>query len=274
VVEGPGLRSAAAARNAGVKGAEPVDLFIFVDADVVVAPDALRWLVEAVSGGADAAVGRYGIDVEGLSFAAAYKHLYLAHVYSRRSGPLRDEFWTALGAVRAEVFHRVGGFAEDFKGAAGEDTEFGQRLGAAAAVVMAEPRAVGRHLKEHSLRSLVENDLRKGVTSVRVILGGGRRLHDFRHAGRRDMLAVGLSGAALGAALLGPVFPPALLGSGGALVGWAICRAELARAFAGQPLSFRAAAAPTMFLLDLVRGFALVGGLASMGVERLRGAGR
>ena len=63
-----------------------------------------------------------------MPFAQRYKSLYLNRVYSRRIGYIRNEYWTAFGAVKTEVFRRLGGFAPSFGSCLGEDTELGQRL--------------------------------------------------------------------------------------------------------------------------------------------------
>lgn len=283
VVAGTGLRRAGATRNRGARGFDG-DIVAFVDSDVVVGAEALRALIEPIRAGrADATVGRYGTAVAGLGFAQAYKQLYIAHVYGRDPGYLKDEFWSALGAVRARDLAAVGGFSEDFNGASGEDTELGQRLSAAGCRVLAVPGAEGVHLKALSVAGLFRNDLRKGVVSAALVLRSGRRLSDFRHSRARDMAAVvcswlvALSASASAFCLL-PVFstaPPTALFqllvplSLASLCGWGLARSELYTAFAGQPPGFRLRALPVMFGLDVVRGVCVVAGA----LQALAGSG-
>jgi GT2 family glycosyltransferase len=123
-----GLGSAAAARNCGAAGFAGAFL-VFVDADVVVRPDCLRRLLQPLMDGrAEATVGNYASHGRGLGFAARYKQLYIAHVYGRRTGYLRNDFWTAACAVRNVTFRSLGGFDAAFRGACGEDAELGCRL--------------------------------------------------------------------------------------------------------------------------------------------------
>ena len=123
--------SAARARNLGSAGFQG-EVLVFVDADVRVEPEALNRLIDpVVEGLAEASVGNYSRQVAGLPFAQGYKSLYLNRVYSRARGCIRNEYWAALGALKTEVFRRVGGFAPSYAGCLGEDTELGQRLTAA-----------------------------------------------------------------------------------------------------------------------------------------------
>jgi glycosyltransferase involved in cell wall biosynthesis len=112
--------NAGAARNFGARMARE-GIIVFLDADVLVEREALARLVAPIlAGHAEAAVGNYSEDVRGLSFLQAYKQLYIWMVYSRRRGLIRNEFWTGIGAIRADVFHQVGGFHAHFGGARGE----------------------------------------------------------------------------------------------------------------------------------------------------------
>jgi len=115
IISTGGSGSAAVARNQGAKGFSG-RYIIFIDSDVLVLPHCVeRLLAPLRTGQADATVGNYSRDVDGLSFAARYKQLYIARVHDRRHGYLKN-FWTAIGAIDAPLFQAFGGFDSAFKG--------------------------------------------------------------------------------------------------------------------------------------------------------------
>lgn len=257
VDEGPS-GSAAIARNRGAARARS-GIIVFVDADVAVEPDSLLRLVAPIREGvADATVGNYSEDTTGLGFLQSYKQLYISLVYARRRGRLRNQFWTAICAIRAEVFHELGGFAPSFKGACDEDTDLGFRLTRAGKTVVAVPEAKGVNLKGFSLKTLVLNDLHKGTSTLQVALQNRVSVSDNRHASGGDMLAVALASALL----VAPV-----VGAAAGLHAWALaaCWAVLAGVYLAarrdllgifrrhRGVGFAALAVGPMFLLDLVR---------------------
>lgn len=275
--------SAAIARNRGAEGAHS-GIIVFVDADVAVDRDALRRLVAPIRAGlADATIGNYSEETTGLTFLQSYKQLYISCVYARRSGLLQNQFWTALCAVRAEVFHELGGFAPAFKGACDEDTELGFRLTRAGKRVMAVPEAKGVNLKPFTLKTLILNDLHKGTSTLMVAYHNRVAMGDNRHASRADVVAVALSCATLAAPAVAAV---AQFGSWTAVpvVGLGVlhlaARHDLLRTFGHhRGVAFAAAAVGTMFVLDLVRAvcvaralWALACGGARHGVQREQGA--
>src|SRR5262249_43178948 len=152
------------------------DVLVFLDSDVLVERRAIERLVVAIrSGSAEAVVGSYSDDLEGLNFWEAYKQLYVSNAYSRRQGYLLGEFWTALSAFKNCVFSDLGGFSTAFAGATGEDTELGQRLTQHGYRILAVPEARGKHLKKLNLPALIRNDFRKGMTSFHLLLANKSR---------------------------------------------------------------------------------------------------
>jgi len=266
VVRTAGRRSAGAARNAGARGFAG-EILVFVDADVVPAtPDALAQLTAPLLGrNAAATVGRYG-ETKRESFAATYKQRYLAYTYRHRAGDLRNTFWSALCAVRREVFEAVGGFNESYEGAGPEDIDFGMSLTARGEVIQAVPAAVGHHLKALTLGGLVRNDLAKGCEDVYVHWARRIPITENRHAGTADILAVALAGCLLlslfAAPWIGPMPACALA------LGYIFSRqALLGGAFGAWGLVFFAQAVLATFMLDIVRGVAVLLGTALWAVE-------
>ena len=258
--------SAAAARNRGAENCT-APLLVFLDADVIIEPSCLEHLLAPLlDGDVDATVGNYSRDVAGLSFGGRYKQLYIACMNGRRRPYLRT-FWTAIGAVEARAFAAVGGFDTAFKGANGEDAEFGARLAARGFRILPVPDARGQHRHTLSLRQLVANDWRKGVVALRHYRQSDGALSDNCHATRRDKLAVAMATmlpVLLAAVPISGGYAQALaFTSGASVMLYLAARADLLRSFwsAGPP--FAAGAFPLMFALDWLRGACVVASLLS-----------
>jgi cellulose synthase/poly-beta-1,6-N-acetylglucosamine synthase-like glycosyltransferase len=266
IVATGGTGSAAAARNAGAKDCTSRFL-VFVDADVIVEPDCLRRLLAPLlANAAEATVGNYSSEAERLPFASRYKQLYIARIYSRRKGYVRNHFWTAIGAVDTRAFQAVGGFDTTFKGANGEDAELGARLSAAGYRILAVPDALGEHRHPISLWALVRNDWRKGVGAIQHCRQTGAALSDNRHATPRDMLSV-LSAVAVALTPAGLFVPTVPLPGTGLftailIVLYLSLRSDVLSAFRGQSRWFHVRACGTMWLLDIVRFACLPYGFA------------
>jgi len=202
-------------------------------------------------------VGNYSTDIDGLSFAQGYKQLYVHRVYSRKSGVIENEFWTAIGAIRAEVFHKLGGFNTSFFGACGEDTEFGMRLTKAGYKIIAVPEAEGKHLHQFTLTGIIRNDIRKGMSTIQNILRHKKPIFENRHSTPRDVLSVFFSTTLLLLVLFASYFnhnPLLKITSIICAAGWMICRRDiLANLFRLRKISFCYYSYLLMYFLDLIR---------------------
>jgi GT2 family glycosyltransferase len=150
-IESQNRRGAATARNRGARLARG-ELLLFVDDDMIVAPDHLRRHLDAHQRHRDALIagawdfppslaselaatplGRYRLELEQRFQAQA------------RGQQLADRCWTmtALAAanlsVAREPFWRLGGFDEDFPVAGAEDQDFSQRAEAAGCQLLLDP---------------------------------------------------------------------------------------------------------------------------------------
>jgi glycosyltransferase involved in cell wall biosynthesis len=256
IISTGGSGSAAVARNQGAKGFSG-RYIVFIDADVLVLPHCVeRLLAPLRSGQADATVGNYSRDVDGLSFAARYKQLYIARVHDRRRGYLKN-FWTAIGAIDAPLFQAFGGFDTAFKGANGEDAELGYRLSEKGYRILAVSSALGQHRHLFTLRRIILNDWRKGIGAMEHYYRSGGPMSDNYHATKRDQAAVALAVLALGLPILMFLASASLAQS--ALTALACStvylalRSDIIAGFLPQGAGFVMFAVGVMFLLDLVR---------------------
>lgn len=159
VVEIEGPSGPARARNRGAAVACG-DVFMFVDADVVVASDALPGMLHFLAGHPEVAAvfGAYDEAPPEPNFMSQYRNL--AHSYVHQTGAREAAtFWAGLGAVRAGAFRTVGGFDERFRRPSVEDIELGYRLTRAGYRVRLTPEFRGAHYKRWTLAGSIMIDI-------------------------------------------------------------------------------------------------------------------
>jgi GT2 family glycosyltransferase len=265
IISTGGSGSAACARNIGAGGFDGAYI-VFVDSDVSVSEFCIDNLLRPMRNNqADATVGNYSRNVEGLPFASRYKQLYISRIYERRPGYLTNEFWTAAGAIDAAVFRGLNGFDSCFKGAGGEDTELGVRLTSNGYRILAVPEALSDHRHAITFGQLLKNDWRKGMLAMGCFFHSEGAIFHNRHATRRDIIAVGLANFALAMLIValvvhGFVGRPLALILIFALLGYVTFRADILRVFLSQGISFVVRAFGVMFLLDLMRSACFAAG--------------
>ena len=158
IADGP--RGPAFARNHGAERARG-DALMFIDADVVIAPDALRRVAarfrEAPS--LAAVFGAYHTTPGDPGFLSQYRNLLHHWVHVSQPGDAWT-FWTGLGAVRRSVFRALGGFdAAHYRRPQIEDIEFGYRAADAGYRILLDPDIQGTHLKRWTLLGMLRADL-------------------------------------------------------------------------------------------------------------------
>jgi hypothetical protein len=170
VTEPPGV-GPAAARNDGA-GRAVGEVLVFVDADVVVAPDAIERVAGAFAGdpGLTAVFGAYDDSPEAPGAVSGFRNLLHHHVHVAGAGEV-PSFWAGLGAIRRDAFLDAGGFdAERYPHPSIEDIELGARLAARGKRIVLDPAIRGTHLKKWTLSSMVRTDFaRRGVPWVELI---------------------------------------------------------------------------------------------------------
>jgi GT2 family glycosyltransferase len=207
VVVVPGPSGPAVARNRAAAGAAG-DILVFVDADVVVAPDAVSGMCALLDStpGIAGVFGAYDHEPPETNFMSQFKNLSHAHVHEV-GDPDAITFWAGLGAVRADAFRAVGGFDERFTRPSVEDIEIGYRLTRAGYRLRLDPAFRGRHLKRWTLWSCIVTDIRaRGVPWTQLIHRFSALANDLNTSTplRLSVVAACLAALALPAALVTP----------------------------------------------------------------------
>jgi hypothetical protein len=258
VVTEPEGAGPAAARNAGAHRAAG-DVLVFVDADVVVAPDALARLEATLD--ADPALtavfGSYDDSPEAPGPVSGFRNLLHHHVHQASPGAV-PTFWAGLGAVRRGAFDAAGGFDEDrYPAPSIEDIELGARMAAAGARIELDPAIQGKHLKRWTLASSVATDFAsRGVPWVELVVRTGAPA-GVLNLGWRHRASAGLS--VLGAAAVLRRRPLAVVG---ALAGILVLNRDLYRLLLERRGAATAAAGVGLHVIHhLTSAAALVAGL-------------
>ena len=160
IIHCPGPSGPSAARNVGATHAKGTILF-FVDADVVLRQDAIARVRHTFSSqqGIAATFGSYDDQPRAINFCSQYKNL-MHHFMHQHSNPTAQTFWSGCGAIRAEVFHRIGGFNEtQFPHASIEDIELGTRLHTRGYRIVLDKGLQATHLKEWTFCTLIYTDI-------------------------------------------------------------------------------------------------------------------
>jgi hypothetical protein len=134
-------------------------VLFFLDADVVLAPDALRRVAAHFRDerAAEAMIGSYDDEPAAPNFLSQYRNL-LHHYVHQNAKDTVPTFWGACGAIRREAFHAVGGFDEEYDRPCIEDVEFGLRLKKADYTVRMRPSVQVKHLKRWTATSVIKTD--------------------------------------------------------------------------------------------------------------------
>jgi glycosyltransferase involved in cell wall biosynthesis len=213
----PNRQGSARARNLGAQAAQG-DILFFLDADVVIYPDAIRRVETAFSNDPQltALFGSYDDEPGENNFLSQYKNLFhhYIHQISREDA---STFWSGCGAIRRKVFLKLGGFDESYRHPSIEDIELGYRLKQSGHRIRLLKMLQVKHLKRWGVLSLLKTDfLRRALPWTQLILRDRRMINDL-NLGLPSRMSVMLVYGLI-AALVGAWWRPGLLALGSVLL--------------------------------------------------------
>lgn len=263
-----------AARNQGARAACG-RVLLFIDADVEVAPDTLAKVWSRCGeGGEDAIIGLYALEHPHRNLASRYKNAWIRWSYLRHGEDV-DWFFTAIGAVRRQVWERVGGFAETFdRATGGGDVDFGRRLREAGVRVRLDRTLAVVHRRRFSVWTLLVNDFRRargwaGLGLSRVGLSASAR-SGLANISTGFVASVALAGAVAALAALSLCRSEAAAGALAAVAAYLFVSRDFPMwAAANVSAGFAAGCAALQFLDHLACGFGVLAALL-----RARGSSR
>ena len=151
---GPGL-----ARNMAAQAAVG-DILWFVDSDVIAHDDGAGKVRAAFADPEVAAVfGSYDSAPDGQHWFSRYKNL-MHRFYHQTAQRDAHTFWAGCGAVRKDMFLKIGGFdVETYRVPSIEDIELGYRIRRAGGRINVDPTLLGKHLKVWTPKGAFHTDI-------------------------------------------------------------------------------------------------------------------
>jgi hypothetical protein len=262
VADQPPMATPAAARNLAADRATG-DVLVFVDADVLVHPDALDLIRARLRDPAlDAVFGSYDDAPEAPGPVSGFRNLLHHHVHHEGAGRA-ESFWTGIGAVRRAAFDSAGRLDPERRWL--EDVELGARLVQAGARIELDPAIQGTHLKRYTLASMLHVDtVERAIPWVDLMLAG-RAPRSSLNAGARHRASALLALAAVGATALGR--PRIAASTAGA---FALLNAGLYSKIARRRGRLEAAAAVPLHVLHHVSAVAAIPAGVALHLRRRR----
>ena len=159
------------ARNLGAQAAVG-DVVFFIDADVVLHPDALDIGARILEQSPELAgvFGSYDDVPVHNTFVSQYRNLF-HHWVHQHGKPEASSFWSGCGGLRREVFEASGGFDVRYSTPCIEDIELGARVIGAGHAIRLEKTMLCTHLKQWTLWQVIRTDLfRRGIPWVALLI--------------------------------------------------------------------------------------------------------
>jgi glycosyltransferase involved in cell wall biosynthesis len=195
-IQNPHTMGPAGARNVGVQHATG-DVLVFVDADVVLPPEALSLIADDFQRNplVVAVFGSYDDAPACTTFISQYKNL-LHHYIHQSSRESASTFWAGCGAIRKPVFEKFGGFdARSYPVPSIEDVALGIQFARSGLSILLDKRLTVKHLKKWSWLNLLRTDIfHRAVPWTRLILSTNHLPDDlnFDYTARASAFLVGL----------------------------------------------------------------------------------
>ncbi|MFB3114586.1 MAG: glycosyltransferase family 2 protein [Nitrospirales bacterium] len=255
IVDCPGPSGPGAARNAGANFAQG-NILLFVDTDVMIHPDVLLRVLAIFKTQPDLAAvfGSYDTHPAAQNFISQYKNL-LNHFVHQHAQNEASTFWGACGAIRSDVFHKIGGFDTQCNKPAIEDIEMGYRLRRAGYRIVLDKHMQGQHLKRWSFSSLIHTDIFcRAIPWTKLVLESRTQVNDL-NLHRSQRASAGLVGVATIGSPLTMIEPLVSLAVLSCLMGVFLLNRELFRFFFRERgMRFAMASFPIHLLYFLYSG--------------------
>ena len=160
LIESSPHAGASRSRNLGAQHAKG-DILFFTDADCLLQQNTLLQLRMALSQADSRTIigGTYTPQPYDPVFFSRFQSIFI-HYSETRNPPQADYIATHAMAIRADLFHRSGGFAEDLWPIL-EDVEFSHRLRRTGATLVMQPDIQVQHIFNFSLFDSCKNAVRK-----------------------------------------------------------------------------------------------------------------
>lgn len=201
VLSCPERSGPARARNIGARAARG-DVVLFLDADVLAAPDVVDRVQRAFEQAPDldAIIGSYDEKPSSAGFVSRFRNLL--HCFVHHQGRKKaSTFWSGCGAIRRSVFLAAGGFDETYERPAIEDIELGYRLNAAGHSITLDPDISVKHRKHWTLRTMIQTDIfDRGIPWTQLIWRH-RKMPDDLNLRVDQRLSVALVGITIASSL-------------------------------------------------------------------------
>ena len=199
VLQLPQQSGPAAARNCGAQEAQG-DILFFVDSDVLVRRETIaRVAADFMENPGIAAVfGSYDDDPAEKDFLSQYRNLFHHYVHQHSSNKAVT-FWAGCGAIRGDVFKRLGGFDQkQYTRPEIEDIELGYRMRRDGYRILLDKQLQVKHLKRWTLVSMLRADIFcRAIPWSKLILERRQMVNDL-NLQTSDRISAGLVGVAAG----------------------------------------------------------------------------
>lgn len=244
-------RGTSAARNTGWR-ATSGDRVLFLDCDVVVRPDAVRRLLDALDAHPDALGANAALSLDRLGDPISDFANVSIHYQQLRHGRRVASAFTSLCVLKREALERMGGWDERWHGRYADDVVTRYLLPPGSLVAV--PEAQARHEKRMPLRGLLRHRFWIGWFFVKSALAHRQQL-----AERPKLAVLALRypiNTALAAATLPALAAPEALGV--VTLGWVannLAFGAFVRRHYGSPFALGA------MLLSVPEAFAMLGGM-------------
>jgi GT2 family glycosyltransferase len=161
---------AAAARNKGAEASRGKILF-FLDSDIIIRKNTIEQIVRTFESRSDisALFCSYQKNTIPTNFFSIYKNLF-HHYTHQTSHEDAATFCSGFGAIKRDVFFRLGGFDENYRSL--EDIELGYRLYQSGYKICLNKNIQLTHCKKYSLLSLIKSDvINRAIPWTKIMLG-------------------------------------------------------------------------------------------------------